>query len=206
MQARTVTHQIRYSRYARIAATVLLAVAAALTLVLAYRTFWYLFHSVTNVPYWDQWVMLDEIRHVREGQSGWSYLWSPYWGQRLLLPRLLFLLSAKYLHYWMLPFILINMTAQISMLVVLIGMVRRLFQYSSLVFWVSAIALIHLLLSSLQMEIFIESMPINYTIGYASAVAAICVLGSALDPKAAFEPRFWSSIVLAIVATACLAI
>ncbi len=206
MQARTVTHQIRYSRYARIAATVLLAVAAALTLVLAYRTFWYLFHSVTNVPYWDQWVMLDEIRHVREGQSGWSYLWSPYWGQRLLLPRLLFLLSAKYLHYWMLPFILINMTAQISMLVVLIGMVRRLFQYSSLVFWVSAIALIHLLLSSLQMEIFIESMPINYTIGYASAVAASCVLRSALDPKARFEPRFWISIVLAIVSTACLAI
>ena len=63
-------------------------IAGALTVVLAARTFWYLFHSLTNVPFADQWVMLEEIWRRRAGQIGWSYLWSPYWGQRMLLPRL----------------------------------------------------------------------------------------------------------------------
>jgi hypothetical protein len=184
----------------------LLAAAALLTLLLAYRTFWYLLHSVTNVPYSDQWTMLEEIRRAREHQSGWGYLWSPYWGQRLLLPRLLFLLSTKYLHYYMRPFVLLNVTVQVSMIVVLIGKLRKLFHNSSTVFWVSSIALIHLLLSSLQMEILVEGIEIQYTIGYASAVVAICVLGGALDPNARFEPRFWSAILLGVMSTACLAI
>lgn len=184
----------------------LVAVAAALTLVLACRTLWYLFHSVTNVPYADQWVMLDEIRQVREGQSGWSYLWSTYWGQRLFLPRLLFLFSAKYLHYSMLSFVLINVAVQATLVAGLVRVIRKLFSYSSLVFWIAAIASVHLLFSSLQMEIFVEGIAVQYTIGYASAVAAICVLGATIDPEVRFERRFWIAILFSIAATACLAI
>jgi hypothetical protein len=184
----------------------LLAIAGALTLALAARTFWYLFHSITNVPYADQWAMLEEIWHRRTGQTGWSYLWRPYWGQRMLLPRLLFLFSVKYLHYAMLPFILINVAAQAAMVGALTGVCWRLFRDSRLLFWLAAVAIAHLLLSSLQMEVFIEGIEVQYTIGFASAVAAICVLGTALDPAVKFAPRFWIAVALALVSSLCLAV
>lgn len=185
----------------------LIVAAAALTLVLVARTFWYLFHSITNVPYPDQWVMLQEIWRVRTGQSGWSYLWSLYWGHRPLLPRLLILLSVKYLHYAALPFIVTNVVAQTSMALVVVSLTRRLFpNRRGLLFWLSAVAIVNLLFSSLQMEVFIEGIEIQYTIGYAAALAAIAVMGMTLDPRSKLRPRFWVSILLGLISSACLAI
>jgi len=150
-----------------------------LTALLIGRTFWYLFHSLTNVPYADQWVLLAD---------GWKQLWEPYWGQRPLLPRLLILLSVKYLHYSMAPFIVLSVAAQIGMAAVLIWLARRLL--TGWRFWAASIAIVHLLLSSLQMEIFIQGIGVQYTIGYASAAAAIAS----------------DSIALGLVSCACLAV
>jgi len=175
--------------------------AAALTAVLAARTCWYLFHSVTNVPYPDQWVMLQEIWRLRTRQTGWSYLWSLYWGHRPVLPRLLILLSVKYLRYSALPFIVTNVAAQACMALVVLSLVLRLFpKRYSLLFWLSAIAAVNLIFSSLQMEVLIVGIEIQYTIGYASALAAIAIMGSRL------RPRFWVSILLGMISSACLAI
>jgi hypothetical protein len=125
-------------------------IIAGITLILIARTCWYLLHSVTNVPYADQWFMLQEIWDAREGRSGWTYLWAPYWGHRLPLPRLLFLLSVTYLRYSTLPFTLISLTAQIAVVLVMLRLVRLLFRDSVWAFWASAVAVVHLLLSSLQ--------------------------------------------------------
>jgi hypothetical protein len=191
---------------ARRVALLSIVAAAALTAVLVARTFWYLFHSVTNVPYPDQWVMLQEIWRVHTGQLGWSYLWSLYWGHRPLLPRLLILLSVKYLRYSTLPFILTNLAAQTSLVLVVVSLARRLFPNRRRLFWLSAVAAVNLLLSSLQMEVFIEGIEIQYTIGYASALAAIAIMGMALDPGLRLRPRFWVSILLGLASCACLAI
>jgi len=183
-----------------------LAVAAALTAILAARTFWYLFHSVTNVPYPDQWVMLDEIWAARGGHRGWSYLWSPYWGQRPLFPRLLILFSVRYLHYTMLPFVVANVAAQLSTLSAMVWSVRRLFPGRGPLFWLSAVAAVHLLLSSLQMEVFVEGIEIVYTVGYGAALAAIVVLGAAIDPRFKFRTRFWIAVLLGVLSTGFVAI
>lgn len=63
---------------------------AALTLLLAGRMLWFLGLSVTNTLHYDQWPMLEEIRQHQSGQLGWSYLWAPYWGHRIVIPRLIF--------------------------------------------------------------------------------------------------------------------
>ena len=206
MHDRSVVRGIVRHPSMRYMAILLLGVAASLTLLLVCRTFWFLFHSVTNVPYADQWYMLEEIQRVREGHSRWTYLWSPYWGQRILLPRLVFLVSAKYLHFSMWPFILINVASQISMVAVLFAVVRRVLHPYRIAFWASVIAIVHLLLSSLQMEIFIEAIGIQYTVGYASAVASICVMGTAFDRKVASERRFWIAALLGVMSTTCFAI
>ncbi len=188
----------------RTASLALIALAGALTLLLAGRMLWYLFHSISNVPYADQWAMLEEIWHRRTGQTGWSYLWAPYWGQRMLLPRLAFLFSVKYLHYAMRPFILINVAAQAAMIAVLLRAIWRLFRDSTVLFWLAAAAIVHLLLSSLQMEIFVEGIEIQYTIGYASAVAAICILAPQAGRISA--ARIWLAATLGMISTLCLAV
>jgi hypothetical protein len=199
------SHDISLNRYSSIGATFLLVAATALTMVLAARTLFYLFHSVTNVPYPDQWVMLQEIWAVRTGRSGWNYLWAPYWGHRPVLPRLLMLLSVKYLHYSMLPFVITNVSAQISLLLVMMFSIRRLFTDRNLLFWLSAIVILHLLLSSLQMEIFVVGTNIMYTVGYASAVAAIVILGTEIV-LFKLEARFAIALLLGIMSTTFVAI
>jgi len=174
----------------------LLAAAAALTAVLVLRTFWYLFHSVTNAPYTDGWVIFDEIRRFREGALHWTFFWAPYWGQRNLVARLLFFFSAKYLSFSALPLIAINVAAWLSMLAVLIRTARRLFPESRLVFFACSIALVHLVLSSLGMEVLVITQNVQHSVGYASAVSAILL----------FNRRPWLGIALAVLATASVAI
>jgi len=180
----------------RACVALLLAAAAALTAVLVLRTFWYLFHSVTNAPYTDGWVIFDEIRRFREGALHWTFFWAPYWGQRNLVARLLFFLSAKYLSLSAFPLILINVAAWLSMLAVLIRTSRHLFPESWLVLFACSIALAHLLLSSLGMEVLVIAQNVQHSIGYASAVSAILLFGR----------RPWVGISLAVLATASLAI
>lgn len=205
MLLRPVPREVPRRPYITVATNVLLVVAAALTALLAARTFWYLFRSVTNVPYPDQWVMLDQIWSAR-GHLSWTYLWSPYWGQRPLFPRLLILFSVRYLHYSMLPFVVTNVAAQLCTLSVIVWSVRRLFAGRGPLFWLSAVAAVHLLLSSLQMEVFVEGIEIVYTVGYGAAVAAVVVLGAAIDPRFKFRTRFWIAVLLGVLSTGFVAI
>jgi hypothetical protein len=161
---------------------------------------------VSNVPYVDQWVLLQEIPLARTSQAGWSYLWSTYWGQRPLLPRLLVLLSARHFHYAMLPFIVTSVAAQVSTLLILVWTIWRVFPGRGRAFWLSVIAAAHLLLSALQMEMFIEGIGIQYAIGYGAAVAAIALLGVRGDSRLRVELRFWAAVLAGAASSACLAI
>lgn len=174
----------------------LLAAAAALTALLAFRTFWYLFHSITNVPFTDGWLLLDEVRRFREGASRWTYLWQPYWGQRPLVVRVLFLLSARFLAFSALPLILTNAAAELSLVFVLIRAARAVFPASPRLFLAAAIVLAHLVLSSIGMEMVAVTQNAQHSIGYAAAISAILV----------FHRRPWLGILLATLATASLAI
>ncbi|MEI9976572.1 MAG: hypothetical protein WDO73_33660 [Ignavibacteriota bacterium] len=156
------------------------------------------------MPYPDQWVLLQEIQLHRAGETGWSYLWSPYWGQRPLLPRLLILFSVRYLHYAILPFVVTSVAAQVAMLLMVIRPIRRLLPDNRGFLWVATIAAVHLLLSSLQMEVFVEGIGIQYTIGYASAIAAIALLSG--PDKSQSGARFGGVVLLAIASSVCLAI
>src|SRR5580658_6202181 len=127
---------------------------ALLTLILICRTFYYFFASLNNVPWSDLWPMLSEVRSFRSGQSGWSYFYSTFWGNRPLVPRLFIYLSARFLHYSGWSFVVITLTAQVAMLLVVLWLIRVAFPERRTVYWLSAIVTVNLLLSSLQMEVF----------------------------------------------------
>jgi hypothetical protein len=176
------------------------------TLVLICRTFWYFFASVGNVPWSDLWPMLSEVRSFRSGQSEWSYLYSTFWGNRPLVPRLFIYVSARFLHYSGWSFVVITLTAQVAMLLVVLWLLRRAFPERGTVYWLSTIAAVNLLLSSLQMEVFMEGLNIEYTIGYGSAVAAIALSGLPWRPSSKPELRFWIAVLLGAVSSGCFAI
>jgi hypothetical protein len=175
-------------------APLLLATAAALTALVAVRTFWYLFHSITDAPFTDGWLILDEIRRFREGSLDWTFFWTPYWGQRNVVARVLFFLAVKYFSFAAAPLIVVNVVAWLSMLAVLVWAARQV--CAGRVFLMCAIALAHLALSSLGMEVLVITQNVQHSIAYASAVSAILL----------FPRRPWAGIALAALATASMAI
>jgi hypothetical protein len=151
--------------------------------VFAARTLWFLFQSVTNVPYTDEWVMLDEIR----ARAGWSYLWAPYWGQRIIVPRLLFLLDVKLFSFAGLPLILVNLASAAALWAVLARTARTV---------LCAVVFASLVFSSLGMEVLAIPQNVQHSLGFAAALSAMLL----------FERRPRVAAALAAIATGCLAI
>ena len=173
------------NRYLRIAA----AAFAAITFGLLARMMQCLWLSVNNVPVRDQWFMLDELIRFHQGKIHLNYLWTPYWGQRIVIPRLLFLMDKGVFHFSNPPLIVINVAAQLVACALLIAVSHRaLRDQSRAVQWLSAIAIAGLCFSSLQMENFVYGMAVQYMLGCASAIAAIVLManGAASRRNAAF--------------------
>jgi hypothetical protein len=138
------------------------------------RMFWYLHLTVSNVLHNDQWSMLEEMWRFQDGRFGWSYLWTPYWGQRIVLPRLIFLLDDKYFHFSNTPLIWVNVLALCAIAAVLMSLACRLLNGFSLL---ASAVIAHLVLSSLQLENIAYGGSVNYTVGLMCSVAAIVLLG-----------------------------
>ncbi len=156
--------------------------------------------AATQVPWVDEWVMLEEMWRFRDGRYGAGYLWTPYWGHRIVLPRLIFLLDEQWFHYSMPPLVAINVAGAFLVTAILLTLEWRLLKNRSRQLAVAVMAMTaYLLFSALQMENFIYGMSIEYGIGYGAAVAAIAC--------AAFRSRrgFALSAVCGLVSTLTIA-
>ena len=142
------------------------------------RMFRYLVRSVTNVFWVDQWIMLEELWRFHDGRYPLSYLWAPYWGHRIPVPRLIFLLDERWFHFSNVPLVALNLTMQCCLIAILSATQWKLLSSKSRPLAAAMISItFYLLFSGLQMENFVYGMSVQYGIGYASAIAAI-FLGS----------------------------
>ncbi len=157
---------------------------AALTLVLLARMLQCLWLSITPVLVRDQWFMLDELQRLHQGKLHLGYLWTPYWGQRIVIPRLLFWFDERFLHFSNAPLVAINVAAQAAACAVLLFSVRHL---SALPRAFCTIAICHLCFSSLQMENFVYGMAVEFTLGNAAAVLAIALIAHARNSRWRFS-------------------
>ncbi len=138
------------------------------------RMFRYLLRSVTNVFWVDQWIMLEELWRFRDGRYRLTYLWTPYWGHRIPIPRLVFLLDERWFHLSNVPLVALNVAAQACLLLIISVTQWKLLSPRSRPLALSTIALTsYLLFSGLQMENFVYGMSVQYAIGYCSAIAAL---------------------------------
>jgi hypothetical protein len=174
----------------------LLVVAGVLTAVLIVRTCWYVFHSMTNTPYTDSWLLLEELRRFPSGKAGWAALWSPYWGQRVLVARLAFLASLRLASFSTRPMILANIAALIFMLVTLVCSSTRMLFGSPRLAWAAGIAFANLVLSSLGLEVVLIPHDIISAVGYAASITAVVL----------FERRPVVAVLLALLATGSITI
>ena len=163
---------------------ILTSIAVLLTVGLASRMVQCLCLSVTSVLVRDQWFMLDELLRLHQGKVGIAYLWEPYWGQRIVIPRLLFWLDERFFHFSNVPLVAINVTAQCTLCATLILVAwRALRDHSVEVKILLGLAIANLCFSSLQMENFVYGMAIEYTLGCFSAMAALVLLGYSTNSR-----------------------
>ena len=74
------------------AALTLYALETAFLLV---HTCWHVITGTTNVPYRDDWTFVELLDSTSRAESVLQGLWTPPWGHRPVVARILFLLNAK---------------------------------------------------------------------------------------------------------------
>jgi hypothetical protein len=146
------------------------------------RTFWFLCYSMTSALHVDSLVMMEELHLFHEGKYGIGYLWQPYWGQRLLIPRLLFMADERFFHLSNTPLVAISILAQMLATAVLLWTEWRLLRAAPR--WLALVvmaATLHLAFSSLQLESFLFGIEVLFTAGLLGAFASIALSAKALS-------------------------
>ena len=185
---------------------VALWVFAAITVGLAARMLWYLKLSLTNALWVDQWAMLEELWQFHDGRSQVSYLWAPYWGHRILIPRLIFFLDEKLFHYSNVPLVVINMLAQCFTAAILMLVQWRLLNARSRVLAIFTMtATAHVVFSALQLENFVYGMSVQYTVGFASGFASIIFFGLSMREGGQSRGLTWAAIASALISSLTIA-
>ena len=129
----------------------------------------------TSVPWADQWVAVQDVMRYRAGESLWTIVWTPYWGHRLVIPRLIFLADARWLSFASLTWL--TMLVQFVHIALLMVVAWLLIGRKAPASFVIAIAVIlNLMLSPFQMENFVWGMQTMFTLVLAAATAAFLCL------------------------------
>src|SRR5262249_46066967 len=137
--------------------------ALAITLVLNAWTIRQTASAVSNVLWADQWSFTAELAEYLGGGSGWSILWRLYWGNRSVITRLLFLADAKLFALANAPLVALIFALQVIQAALFIYIAGRLFgAFRSVKLVLAAVATLHLMFSSLQMENFVWGLPVQF--------------------------------------------
>ena len=129
----------------------------------------------TSVPFKDQWEFVEELAQHGHGKPLWPILWSPFWGNRLVIPRLLFLADARWFSLASLTWLAVLL--QLVHIALLIALAWLLLERRSPVLFIIAITVIlNLMLSPFQMENLVWSMQVHSPLVYVAATTAFLCL------------------------------
>ena len=132
----------------------------------------------TSVPWWDQWVVVQELAQHARGAPLWPTLWSSYWGHRMVIPRLLFLADARWLRLGSLTWLTLLLQFVHSALLMALAW-RLLGRRRPALFLVATAAILNLMLSPLQMQNFVWGMQTMFPLVFVAATGAFLSLALA---------------------------
>jgi hypothetical protein len=131
--------------------------------------------ATTSVPWLDQWLMVDELARHERGQALLPILWSPYWGHRPVISRLLFFADARWGSLGSLTWL--TMAIQFAHMALLIALAWLLLGRRSLpTFVLAGTVIVNLMLSPFQMENFVWSIQTMVPLVFAAATASFVCL------------------------------
>src|ERR1700691_2151426 len=138
----------------------------------------------TRVPFWDEWALVRDLAQMDRGNALWPILRSPYWGERQVVTRLLWMADARFLSLGSLTWLtLLFQFAQIGVLIavawLLLGRgdtrVRKPAAFPA-AFVVACGTILNLLLSPFQMWNFVSSERITFVlITLVATISFLCL-------------------------------
>ncbi len=159
---------VRLSGYA------LIVLALLVTLRVNLITLAHIARARTSVPWADQWVVVQDVARRQAGEPLWPVVWTPYWGHRLVIPRLLFLADAHWFSLASLTWL--TMLLQFAHIGLLIALAWLLFKRSPALLMIAIAVILNLMLSPFQMENFTWGMQTMFPLVFVAATAAFLCL------------------------------
>jgi hypothetical protein len=135
--------------------------------------------AATRVPWQDEWAMVEEYSSVARGHSLLDTLWSPYWGHRLVLPRLIAFANIRWAGGRSLTWLI--MIIHSTHIVLLIFLTWWLCKGAKTLrpFGFAVTAIVAFMLSPSQMENFVWSMQLMFPLVYLTGSAAFLLIAMA---------------------------
>ena len=150
---------------------------AALLLLVLIATVAINFHTAraalefrTNVLWRDQWWYVWEWKSIQEGRHWAEVLWSPVWGHRQVVMRLLLYLDARLFALRNTPLLCLTWACLLAQIALIAGVNRAIFgSFLSWRFLVALIVTLNLCLSSFQMENLIWAFQLQWPLVFLCA-------------------------------------
>lgn len=156
----------------------IIAVALVSTIGINLFTLAQIVRARTNVPWADQWVIVGDLMEHEHGEPLWPILWTPYWGHRLVIPRLLFLADARWLSFSSLTWLTVLLQfIHIALLIALAWLLPG--RKSLALFLIATAVILSLMLSPFQMENFVWGMQTMFPLVFVAATGAFLCLSLA---------------------------
>ncbi len=155
---------------------ILILAALSATLALDLFTLSQIPRAATRVPWQDDWAMLEQYASVAHGSPLLPMLWSPYWGHRLLIPRLIYFANVRWASLASLTWF--TLLLQSLLILLFLTLAWRLLPRPAarLHFALAAAVILNLMFSAIQMQTFLWSIQSMFPLVYVCAAAAFLLL------------------------------
>lgn len=131
--------------------------------------------AATRVPYSDEWIMLQQFKSVAQGASLWKTVWAPYWGERMVILRLIFFADMRWASDA--PLTWVSLVVECALIALFIVVAWKLLRPRSwLCFAFSLAIILNLMLSPYQAENFTWSMLMLFPLVFAFGAASFFFL------------------------------
>jgi len=134
----------------------------------------------TSVPAQDEWALVHDLAQIDAGKALWPILWAPYWGERQVVTRLLWMANARFHSLASLTWL--TMLFQFAHIGILIGVAwillgrRRGPQGSLVSFAIACMVILNLLLSPFQMWNFVWSTQAMFVLSFlVGTISFLCL-------------------------------
>jgi hypothetical protein len=131
----------------------------------------------TSVPYSDEWALVQDLAQMDRGHAVWPILWAPYWGERQVVTRLLWMANARF--HALASLTWLTMLFQFAHIGILMGLAWLLLRRNAAAFVLACIAILNLLLSPFQMWNFVWSTQTMFVLVCLTATGSFLCLAMA---------------------------